>query len=61
MVIILIDYCQLYNKSLDADGIYEIPNKLIKVLLYEHYILIKIHDIIEILNLTIYSCGYFPY
>ena len=25
----LINYCQLYNKSLDADGINEIPNKLI--------------------------------
>ena len=32
---------KLYNKSRDADGINEIPNKLIDVLLYKHYILFK--------------------
>ena len=42
----LIYYCQLYNKSLDADCINEIPTKLIKVLLYKHYMLIKVYDFI---------------
>jgi len=32
---------KLYNKSRDADGINEIPNKLIEVLFYKHHILFK--------------------
>ena len=54
-------YCQLHNKSLDVDGINEIPNKSIKVLLYKHSLSMKVYDFIEILNLKIYTWIYFQY
>ena len=40
-------YRQVYNKSLDADDMNEIPNKLTKILLYKHYILIKVYVFIK--------------
>jgi len=57
-----LSYCsQLNNKSLDTDSINEIPNTLIKVLLYKQFILIKLYDFTEILNLILYTWVYFPY
>ena len=56
----IIYYCQIYKKSLDADDINEIANKLIKVSSYKHYILIKANDFIEILDCILYIWVYFP-
>ena len=49
----MIYYCQLYKKF-DADGINNIPNKLIRYYRMTLF-LNKVYDIIEILNICIHG------
>ena len=42
-------------------NINERPDKSIQILLHIYYILIKVYDLVEILNLILYAWVYCPY